>query len=111
MRITDLAQKLGMTLQGASKIVLELEQLGYVVRHVDPDDRRNRIVELTPHGWAGIEAGRTARAAVTADLRAVLGEPTAGDLIAGLQRLAEHTGGLRELLSRRLRPGQWPENE
>jgi DNA-binding MarR family transcriptional regulator len=108
MRITDLARKLGMTLQGASKVVLELEQLGYVGRRVDPDDRRNRIVELTAHGWAGIEAGRAARAAVTADLRAVLGEPAAADLVDALQRLADHTGGLRELLARRLRPGLWP---
>jgi DNA-binding MarR family transcriptional regulator len=110
-RISDLARKLGMTLQGASKMVVELEQLGYVSRRVDPDDRRNRIVELTAHGWAGIEAGREARAAVTADLRAVLGEPAAGELISALQRLAEHTGGLRELLARRLRPGLWPDAE
>src|SRR3712207_6233710 len=68
-RITELAGKLGMTVQGASKLVAELEQLGYVERRVDPGDRRNRIVALTARGWAGIEAGRAARAAVTTELR------------------------------------------
>ena len=103
-RITELAGKLGMTVQGASKLVAELEQLGYVDRQVDPGDRRNRIVALTTRGWAGIEAGRAARAAVTAELRAALGEPAADTLVAALQRLAEHTGGLTALLARRLRP-------
>src|SRR5919202_4197145 len=67
-RITELADKLGMTVQGASKLVADLERLGYVDRRVDPGDRRNRIVALTARGWAGIEAGRAARAAVTAEL-------------------------------------------
>ena len=103
-RITELADKLGMTVQGASKLVAELERHGYVDRRVDPGDRRNRIVALTARGWAGIEAGRAARAAVTAELRAALGEPAADTLVGALQRLAEHTGGLTALLARRLRP-------
>jgi DNA-binding MarR family transcriptional regulator len=103
-RIGDLAIKLGMTQQGASKLVVELEDLGYVLRRVDPEDHRNRFVELTARGWAGIEAGREARAAVTTELRAVLGDQAAADLIASLQKLAEYTGGLQTLLARRLRP-------
>ena len=105
-RITELARLLGMTAQGASKLVIELEQLGYVSRRADPTDQRNRFVALTDRGRAAIEAGRTARAAITADLRGVLGAPAADRLIEDLQRLAEHTGGLRELLARRLRPGR-----
>jgi DNA-binding MarR family transcriptional regulator len=105
-RVTELAPKLGMTPQGASKLVGELERLGYVERRADPTDGRNRLVALTARGWAAIEAGRAARAAVTADLRAALGEPAAADLIATLGRLAEQTGALRDLLARRLRPGR-----
>jgi DNA-binding MarR family transcriptional regulator len=103
-RISDLAAKLGMTQQGASKLVVELEELGYVSRRVDPDDHRNRFVALTPRGWAGIEAGREARAAITAEFLAVLGDRPAADLVASLQKLAAHTGGLQTLLARRLRP-------
>jgi DNA-binding MarR family transcriptional regulator len=105
-RITELAHLLGMTAQGASKLVIEMERLGYVSRRSDPSDQRNRFVALTEHGQAVIEAGRTARAAITADLRNVLGEPAADQLTDALQQLAEHTGGLRELLARRLRPAR-----
>lgn len=102
MRVTDLAAKLGMTAQGASKQVVELERMGYVARHADPIDRRVRWVELTARGWAGIEAGRVARAAVTAEWCASVDEPAA--LIERLQLLAAHTGAWRVLLDRRLRP-------
>jgi DNA-binding MarR family transcriptional regulator len=105
-RITDLAVKLGMTAQGASKLVIELESMGYVARQTDPQDRRSHTVSLTGRGWAAIEVGRAARAEITRQLRADLGDESAADaLIASLQRLAEHTGGLRTLLARRLRPG------
>jgi DNA-binding MarR family transcriptional regulator len=105
-RVSDLAAKLGMTAQGASKLVIELEGFGYVARQTDPGDRRSHTVSLTERGWAAIESGRQARAAVTAQLREVLGEPAADALVASLQQLAEQTGGLRTLLARRLRPGQ-----
>ena len=104
MRVTELARKLGMTAQGASKSVIELEGMGYVVRRSDPQDQRNRPISLTRRGWDAIEASRVARAAVNAELMEAT-EPEAGEeLLAMLQRLAERTGGLRELLARRLRP-------
>jgi DNA-binding MarR family transcriptional regulator len=102
--ISELARRLGMTPQGASKLVIELERNGYVARQTDLEDRRSHTVTLTERGWAAIEAGRAARAAITAELRAILGEPAAEALVASLQRLAEQTGGLRALLARRLRP-------
>jgi DNA-binding MarR family transcriptional regulator len=104
MRVTELARKLGMTAQGASKSVIELERMGYVVRQSDPGDQRNRPVALTEHGWEAIEAARAARAVVNAELLASAGSGAAENLLSMLQRLAERTGGLRELLARRLRP-------
>lgn len=106
IRVSDLARRLGMTAQGASKLVIEMEGMGYVLRHPDPDDQRNRFVALTDRGWAAIEAGRAARAAISADLRNVLGDADGRALLEALQRLAEHTGGPRELLGRRPRPGR-----
>ena len=103
-RVGALADKLGMTAQGASKMIIELERLGYVERRGDPADGRNRIVALTARGHDGIAAGRAARAAITAELRAVLGEAAADRLVADLQRLADQSGGLATLLARRLRP-------
>ncbi|HEY7093680.1 MAG TPA: MarR family transcriptional regulator [Ktedonobacterales bacterium] len=104
MRVTELARKLGMTAQGASKSVIELERMGYVVRQSDPGDQRNRPVALTQRGWEAIEAARVARAAVNAELMKAAGPGAGEELMAMLQRLAERTGGLRELLARRLRP-------
>jgi DNA-binding MarR family transcriptional regulator len=104
VRISDLAERLGMTPQGASKFVIELEALVYVRRRIDPADRRNREVELTDRGMAGIEAARAARAEVNREVREFLGSQATDDLLAALRRLADHTGGMRELLGRRLRP-------
>jgi DNA-binding MarR family transcriptional regulator len=104
VRVTELARKMGMTAQGASKSVIELERMGYVIRESDPGDQRNRPVALTPRGWRAIEASRAARAAVNADLLVAAGPGASEELLAMLQRLADRTGGLRELLARRLRP-------
>jgi DNA-binding MarR family transcriptional regulator len=104
LTVSDLAHKLGMTPQGASKFVIELEQMGYVRRRVDPDDQRIRLVELTDRGHAGIEASRAIRVALNQEVRAILGEAETVKLIATLRRLAEQTGALQELLGRRLRP-------
>ncbi len=71
--ITDLAADLGMTQQGASKHVLELERLGLVTRIVSPDDRRARHVRLTDAGREAIAVARAARAAFEERLRHLLG--------------------------------------
>ncbi|MFC6092090.1 MarR family winged helix-turn-helix transcriptional regulator [Saccharothrix lopnurensis] len=103
VRVTDLADLLGMTAQGASKVVAEMERVGYVVRRPDPGDSRVRLVEMTPRGYEAVEAGRAARAAVTAELLASLG--TGADrVVDSLHDLADRTGALRDLMARRLRP-------
>lgn len=53
---SDVAALLGITKQGAAKLLVEMEQKGYIMRTDSPDDARARPVELT-------ERGRTARAA------------------------------------------------
>jgi DNA-binding MarR family transcriptional regulator len=104
LSIHDLSLRLAMTAQGASKVVIELEQLGYVRRSASADDRRTHLVELTQHGRDLIDAGRAARAAVTADIGQLLGQAGLRRFLSTLQRVAEHSGGLEMLSSRRLRP-------
>jgi DNA-binding MarR family transcriptional regulator len=101
--ITELAARLGMTPQGASKLAIELEQLGYVRRAAAAADRRTHLVALTDRGRALIEAGRAARAAVTADIEQLLGPTQSRRFLALLRRVAAHSGGLDALTGRRLR--------
>lgn len=100
--VSVLAARLGMTAQGASKAIGELERLGYARRRLGAD-RRERIVELTEAGIGAVEATRVARSEVTAELRAELGS-MAGRFVDTLNQLASRTGALEALTSRRLRP-------
>jgi DNA-binding MarR family transcriptional regulator len=72
--IGALAESLGMTQQGASKQVNDLEQLGYVERVSDKDDLRVRYVRLTGKGRAVLEAGRQARADLEREVVARVGQ-------------------------------------
>ena len=60
--ITQLATQLGMTQQGASKQVLDLERLGYAERLSVVGDQRQRSVRLTDRGRQMVEATRKIRA-------------------------------------------------
>ncbi|CAM3816109.1 MarR family transcriptional regulator [Kibdelosporangium persicum] len=101
--IGELATKLGITAQGVSKTVIEMERKGYVSRTPSSGDQRKRVVELTERGWEAIHASRKARAHVNRELRAILGSG-ARAFLDQVHHLAETTGALTELTERRLRP-------
>jgi DNA-binding MarR family transcriptional regulator len=99
--VGELAGRLGVTQQAASKVVVEMEAMGLVTRVSDPADSRVRRVTLTPHGQALLTAGRKARAALE---QAVATE--VGDLAAAkrtLLSLLDHTGDLAAISRRRVR--------
>ncbi|HET7444248.1 MAG TPA: MarR family transcriptional regulator [Solirubrobacterales bacterium] len=50
MRLTELAQRAGMTKQSIGEIVDDLEALGYVERVPDPADKRAKLIRLTEKG-------------------------------------------------------------
>lgn len=83
--IGALAASLGITQQGASKQVGELEQLGYVERVAADGDQRARRVRLTAAGRAVVEAGRADRARLEAEVVARVG---AGPVRAAKEALA-----------------------
>jgi DNA-binding MarR family transcriptional regulator len=101
--IGELAQKLGITAQGVSKMVIEMEHKGYVTRTPSPQDQRTRLVDLTQRGWEAIYATRRARAHVNRELRATLGGG-ARAFLDQVHHLAENSGALTALTERRLRP-------
>lgn len=49
-RITDMAADAAMTKQAMQYLVDDLERLGYAERIPDPDDRRAKLIRLTPRG-------------------------------------------------------------
>lgn len=57
MRLTELAERAGMTKQGVGEAVSDLERLGYAERVPDPDDGRAKIIRLTERGAAAQRAG------------------------------------------------------
>jgi len=90
--ITALAESLGITQQGASKQVRDLEQLGYVERTAVPEDQRARRIRLTSSGRALLESGRAARAALEAEVVERVGPRTlasAKKVLAALLEVVE----------------------
>jgi DNA-binding MarR family transcriptional regulator len=49
-RLTDLAERSGLTKQAVGEAVAELERKGYLERVPDPEDGRAKIIKLTPRG-------------------------------------------------------------
>src|SRR5262245_18611147 len=66
IQVSELTRLAHVRKQTMAQAVEELEQLGYVERRPDPDDRRARLVFLTPRGEAvrplAMATGRRVRA-------------------------------------------------
>jgi DNA-binding MarR family transcriptional regulator len=63
LRVTDLAEILGVDTPTVTRKVQQLERAGMVVRQTDPDDGRASRIRLTPAGRRTIERVRRARRA------------------------------------------------
>jgi DNA-binding MarR family transcriptional regulator len=104
LTVSELARRLGVSQQAASKQVADLEGRDLVRRRPDPEDGRANLVELSKRGWRAIEAARASRAAIAEELTDVLGARQMKALLDGLARVSGHIGA-GELLDRRnLRP-------
>src|SRR5204862_3452015 len=64
----ELADAFCMDANNVVLLLNELEQLGYVSRLRDPDDRRRHLVELTPAGRSSLESTEAAQAAIEDDV-------------------------------------------
>ncbi|HEX2731452.1 MAG TPA: MarR family transcriptional regulator [Polyangiaceae bacterium] len=102
--VGELARDLEVTQQAASKVVVELEALGYLVRKSDPADSRIRRVELTSNGQRLVKQARAARARLEARALAALGPSAAAAARRVLLALLEASGGREAARSRRVRP-------
>ncbi len=99
--VNELAEHLGVTKQAASQMVEYLEQHHYVIRQTDPDDKRSKVVTLTPKGWACIKKAEEILADLEKQLTGQPGSVAIGELRNILRSLVyQRQGG--EIL--RLRP-------
>jgi DNA-binding MarR family transcriptional regulator len=81
----QLARRLGITDQGAMKIVDDLERRGFVVRTVDPGDARARRLALGARGQQLLRAARRFHARFERRLAARLGAS-----VTTTRRVLEH---------------------
>lgn len=87
-RLTDLAQRAGMTKQAMANLVDQCEAWGLVMREADPLDARARRVRFTPTGLAWLQAFRDAVAQAEAEFRAEVGPDVATVVAIGLETYA-----------------------
>lgn len=91
-RLTELADKAGMTKQAMGDLVDQCEAWGLVTREPDPRDARARIVRFTPTGLAWLRAFRNAVAQAEREFRAEVGEEVATVVKLGLEAYASGSG-------------------
>jgi DNA-binding MarR family transcriptional regulator len=70
--VKELADRLGLSLPGASRIVDALMRRGWLERREDPDDRRMKRVRITAEGRTVLDRIETARLAGLEDYAASL---------------------------------------
>jgi DNA-binding MarR family transcriptional regulator len=87
-RLTDLAERAGMTKQAMGDLVTQCEAWGLVVREPDPTDARARRVRFTESGLAWLNAFRAAVQQAEAEFRAEVGEEVATVVALGLEAYA-----------------------
>ncbi|MGI5128189.1 MarR family transcriptional regulator [Pseudonocardia sp. CA-107938] len=102
--IGELAARLGVTQQAASKVTAELEDDGYVRRAADADDRRVRRVELTERGRDAVRDAREVRAELVDQLAAALGAEQVEDARHTLLAALDVLGATDAVRNRRVRP-------
>jgi len=92
LHLTELAARLGITEQGAVKIVNEMETRGYVTRRVDAEDGRAKLVGLAPRGRSALAHARRFHAQYERRIARRLGQDDAQYLRELLEQLVAGAG-------------------
>ncbi len=87
-RLTDLADRAGMSKQAMADLIDQCEAWGLVTRGPDPHDARARRVLFTPTGLAWLQGFRDAVTQAEAEFRAEVGNDVATVVAIGLEAYA-----------------------
>jgi DNA-binding MarR family transcriptional regulator len=90
--ISAIGRELGITRQGASKVVGYLRDRGYVKVVDSTTSKREKSVTLTPRGCEYLRVQREAVLAIENELRAALGEAGFSGLLALVDTLDDDQG-------------------
>ncbi|WP_407714680.1 MarR family winged helix-turn-helix transcriptional regulator [Comamonas testosteroni] len=88
-RLTDLADKAGMSKQAMADLVTQCESWGLVTRAIDPHDARAKRVRFTDAGLVWLRAFHDAVSQAEAEFREAVGEDVATVVALGLEAYAE----------------------
>ncbi len=104
LTITELAGRMGVTQQAASKSIADMERRGLLVRVPAPDDARARHLRLTATGQDAVAAARRLRADLDAELADAFGAAEVARARALLSGVVDRLGGSGAIRARRVRP-------
>jgi DNA-binding MarR family transcriptional regulator len=82
---TKFGARLGITTQGAAKLVDEMERLGYVEKHQDPHDARVKVLRLAERGRRAVAEARR----IHLDYERRLAERYGAEDVAAMRRVLE----------------------
>jgi DNA-binding MarR family transcriptional regulator len=88
-RMQDIANYLGIEAPSVTRKVQELEQLGYVARQTDPEDKRASLVTITQDGIASMKKLQKARIEQLAQVMADWSEEERAEFARLFNKLAQ----------------------
>ncbi|PYV55685.1 MAG: MarR family transcriptional regulator [Acidobacteria bacterium] len=100
--ITELANRMDVTQQAASKMIAELVQLG-ILELVPARDRRAKWVRLSNRGWRCVELGRRSRAKIESRIMRAAGKSKYEMAKLTVLSCLESLGEIERIRSRRIR--------
>lgn len=99
--ITELARRMGVTQQAASKMTAEMIKLGILEAKTAPD-RRARVIQISNRGWESIRYSRRTRARIDRRLATLIGAKNYQPMKACLVECLTELGGVQAIRSRRV---------
>jgi DNA-binding MarR family transcriptional regulator len=100
--ITELAKRMDITQQAASKIVAELIDIG-ILEAIPAKDRRAKRIRLSQEGWRCVRLGRRTRTRIDKLLVRAAGRKSYENAKSTLLTCLRALGGVERIRSRRIR--------
>lgn len=94
-RPSELARRANITPQAMGELVDDVERLGYVTREPDPNDRRAKLIVLTPRGVELERAALQSIASIESRLADLLGGPQLRQLRESLHSIVSNADANR----------------